>query len=61
VVKRLGFVLDRQKGSHAIYRREADRAHVVIAMHSRTSIAPKTLAAILDDLGISAEQLRDLL
>ena len=31
---RLGFVLDRQKGSHAVYVRGTDRA--VIPMHART-------------------------
>ena len=61
IVRRLGFELDRQKGSHAVYRRESDRARVVIAMHPGRAIPPKTLAAILDDLGISVEELRNLL
>jgi len=50
---RLGFVLDRQKGSHAVYVRGTDRA--VIPMHARRTIKP------LDDLGITPDPLRDLI
>jgi predicted RNA binding protein YcfA (HicA-like mRNA interferase family) len=61
VARKLGFELDHQKGSHAVFRRAADRARVVIPMHVGSSIRPKTLAGILDDLGITIEQLRELL
>jgi len=56
---RLGFVLDRQKGSHAVYVRGTRR--VVIPMHAGREIKPKTLASILDDMGITAEQLPQVL
>ena len=61
VARKLGFVLDRQKGSHAVYLRTADHARIVIPMHSGRSIRPGTLSGILEDLGISADQLRELL
>lgn len=61
VVRKLGFVFDRQKGSHAVYWREIDRTRVVIPMHSGRSIHPKTLTGILDDLGITPERLREIL
>lgn len=61
VVRRLGFELDRQKGSHAVFRRDSDSARVVIPMHAGKSIRPKTLAGILEDLGITADELRKLL
>jgi len=60
VARRLGFVFDRQKGSHAVYYRATDRRRVVIPMHSR-DLKPGTLHGLLDDLGISTEQLADLL
>jgi len=61
VARKLGFVLDRQKGSHAVFLREADHSRVVIPMHSGKAIHPKTLAAILEDMGISPAELQDLL
>ena len=61
VARKLGFVLDRQKGSHAVFLRENDRARIVIPMHSGTAIRPKTLLGILEDMGITVDELRDLL
>ena len=61
VARRLGFVLDRQKGSHAVYYRDADQSRIVIPMHAGRDIKPKTLRGILDDMRITAEQLKELL
>jgi predicted RNA binding protein YcfA (HicA-like mRNA interferase family) len=61
VARKLGFALDRQKGSHAVYYRERDGSRVVIPMHSGQSIRPKTLLGIVEDLGISVEELRKLM
>jgi predicted RNA binding protein YcfA (HicA-like mRNA interferase family) len=61
IARKLGFELDRQKGSHAVFRRNSDRSRVVIPMHSGRAIRPKTLAGILEDMGITADQLRELL
>ena len=61
VARKLGFELDRQKGSHAVFRRDSDSSRVVIPMHVGKSIRPKTLAGILEDLGITADELRELL
>jgi predicted RNA binding protein YcfA (HicA-like mRNA interferase family) len=60
VARKLGFVLDRQKGSHAVYLRAADRRRVVIPMHNR-DLKPGTLHGLVRDLGISAEELVGLL
>lgn len=57
----LGFVFDRQKGSHAVYLRASDGARIVIPMHSGKDLKPKTLAAILHDLGITPDELRELI
>lgn len=61
VAKRLGFELRRQKGSHAIYLRAADKRRVVIPVHAGKMIKPKTLAAIVRDMGMTIEEFRDLL
>jgi len=55
-----GFVFDRQKGSHAVYYRERDRARIVVPVHAGKTIKPKTLAGILEDMGLTAEEFRNL-
>jgi len=61
VAEALGFVLDRQKGSHAIFYREKGGSRVVIPMHSGKTLKPKTLAGIVQDMGISLDEFRALL
>jgi predicted RNA binding protein YcfA (HicA-like mRNA interferase family) len=60
VARKLGFVLDRQKGSHAVYFRAADRRRAVIPMHNQ-DLKPDTLHGLIRDLGISPEELVGLL
>ncbi|MBI3545135.1 MAG: type II toxin-antitoxin system HicA family toxin [Gammaproteobacteria bacterium] len=61
VAKQLGFELDRQKGSHAIFYRPSDKARVVIPVHAGRDIKPKTLHGIIDDMRITPEKLKELL
>ena len=61
VAARLGFDFRRQTGNHAIYVRSADRARVVIPMHSGATIKRKTLRGIVEDLGITMERFIELL
>lgn len=61
VVEQLGFELDRQKGSHAIFYRPSDKARVVIPVHSGRDIKPKTLRGIIDDMRITPERFKELL
>lgn len=61
VATRLGFIFDHQKGSHAVYYREKDNARVVIPMRAGKDLRPKTLAGILDDMGVTPEEFRRLL
>jgi predicted RNA binding protein YcfA (HicA-like mRNA interferase family) len=61
VAEALGFVLDRQRGSHAIYYRASDRRRVVIPMHSGTDLKPGTLRGIISDLGLTPERFAELL
>jgi len=58
---RAGFIFDRQRGSHAVYYRERDRARIVVPMHAGKAIKRKTLAGILEDMGLTAEEFRRLL
>jgi predicted RNA binding protein YcfA (HicA-like mRNA interferase family) len=60
VARKLGFVFDRQKGSHAIYLRTHDRRRVVIPMH-RTDLKTGTLHSLLKDMDLTGEQLIELL
>lgn len=61
VAQGLGFAFHRQKGSHAVYYRQKDKARVVIPVHAGKTIKPKTLAGIIEDLGLTPEQFRRLL
>lgn len=61
VAKQLGFELDRQKGSHAIFYRPSDKARVVIPIHAGRDIKPKTLHSIIDDMRITPGEFKDLL
>jgi predicted RNA binding protein YcfA (HicA-like mRNA interferase family) len=61
IAKKLGFELDRQKGSHAVYYRASDKARVVIPMHAGRDLKPKTLYSIISDLGVTPEEFRNLL
>ena len=61
VVESLGFQLRRQRGSHAIYVRSADRARVVIPLHGSAQLKPKTLLGIILDQKITVEEFRSLL
>ncbi|HET9401518.1 MAG TPA: type II toxin-antitoxin system HicA family toxin [Candidatus Acidoferrales bacterium] len=60
IAETLGFVLRRQRGSHAVYVRAADGARVVIPMHGG-DLKPKTLRAIIRDLKISIEEFQEKL
>jgi predicted RNA binding protein YcfA (HicA-like mRNA interferase family) len=57
VLRKLGFVVVRVVGSHHVVR-HADGRRTSLPIHGRTTIKPGTLAAILRDVDISAEQLR---
>ena len=58
-LERVGFVYQRQKGSHMILRRDDPHARVVVPDHKTLRLG--TLRQILNEAGISDEQLRELL
>jgi predicted RNA binding protein YcfA (HicA-like mRNA interferase family) len=49
-------VLDRQKGSHAVYYRAADKRRVVIPMHGSKDLKPGTLRGIIHDMGLTIDE-----
>lgn len=60
VIKKLGFYLDRQKGSHAIYK--DDKKHrVVVPIHSGKDLKTGTLNGMITDLDIERETFFELL
>lgn len=61
IIRKSGFELDRQTGSHAIYYRSRDKARVVIPMHAGRDIKPKTLRAIINDMRLTPEEFKALL
>jgi predicted RNA binding protein YcfA (HicA-like mRNA interferase family) len=61
VAQLLGFVFDRQRGSHAVYYRPLDRKRVVIPMHAGKDLKQGTLRGIIADLGINVEEFAKLL
>ena len=60
IAQKLGFLFDRQRGSHAVFLREADRKRVVIPMHNR-DLKPGTLHGLLEDMGLTRDELIKLL
>jgi predicted RNA binding protein YcfA (HicA-like mRNA interferase family) len=56
VAERIGFVFDRQKGSHAVYLRAADHRRIVIPMHKGRNLKPGTLRGLIEDMGLSVEE-----
>lgn len=61
VARRAGFRLDRTKGGHVIYFRDADKRRVVIPVHKGKTLKPKTFAGIVRDMGITIDEFRSLL
>jgi len=52
---RVGFVVNRQRGSHIVLRRADPYARVVVPDHKQ--VRPGTLRQILNEAGITVEQL----
>jgi len=61
VLKRAGFVQDRQRGSHLHLKRPSDNRRVTVPIHKGRIISIGTLAAILRDANIKPDELRELL
>ncbi|MDP1808933.1 MAG: type II toxin-antitoxin system HicA family toxin [Actinomycetota bacterium] len=60
LLKKIGFIEDRQTGSHLTLRRESDRKQVTVANHPSDTVPKGTLSRILKEIGLSVENLRKL-
>lgn len=56
-----GWHIVRQSGSHATLKHATKSGRLTIPRHAGLIIKPKTLAAILDQADLTAEELRNLL
>jgi predicted RNA binding protein YcfA (HicA-like mRNA interferase family) len=59
-LEKAGFVVARINGSHHIMR-HADGRRTTVPVHQGRDIRPGTLRAILRDIGLSPEDLKELL
>jgi predicted RNA binding protein YcfA (HicA-like mRNA interferase family) len=59
LAEKLGFVFDRQKGSHAVYYRSGDQRRIVIPMHNK-DLKPGTLRGLISDMGLSVEEFKKI-
>jgi predicted RNA binding protein YcfA (HicA-like mRNA interferase family) len=58
IAKKLGFYFCRQaKGSHEIWRRDEDGRYTTIPNHGSKIIKRETIKSIIDDLGISIDEI----
>jgi predicted RNA binding protein YcfA (HicA-like mRNA interferase family) len=56
-LKRLGFVEQRQRGSHVHLKRATDNRRLTVPVHKGRTIPPGTLRSILRDGELSVEDL----
>jgi predicted RNA binding protein YcfA (HicA-like mRNA interferase family) len=59
-LERAGFVVDRTRGSH-VFLSHPDGRTTTVPVHSGETIGPGLLRAILRDVELSVDELRDLL
>lgn len=60
-IKRAGFVLVRQKGSHAIYVNPLTKNKTIIPIHSSKTIKKPLLMAIIKDCELTIKEFLDLI
>jgi antitoxin HicB len=57
-LRRAGWTIKRQRGSHVVLGN--DGARVVVPVHAGATIPPGTLQSILDQAGLAVDEFRDL-
>jgi len=60
ILEKRGYILDRAKGSHRIYRHPETKRRAVVPFHKR-DLPKGTLHEILRQAGLSREELEELL
>jgi len=59
-LKKAGFFLVRQSGSHKIYRNEKG-ARITVPYHSKKILHPKVLKSILKDADLTTDEFKSLM
>jgi predicted RNA binding protein YcfA (HicA-like mRNA interferase family) len=60
LLKKLGFIVERQRGSHVFLRHDDGRA-TVVPIHSGEAIGPGLLSKILRDVEMTKDELLKIL
>jgi len=60
LLKKVGFIVERQRGSHVFLKHEDGRA-TVVPVHSGETIGPGLLSKILRDVEMTKEELLEVL
>ncbi len=60
-LRRDGWEQVRQSGSHVALRHPTKRGQVTVPKHASIILKPKTLESILEQAGLSKDELRELL
>ena len=60
-LRRAGWQPVRQSGSHVTLKHPSKPGSVTVPKHANVIIKPKTLASILEQAGLSTDELRELL
>jgi predicted RNA binding protein YcfA (HicA-like mRNA interferase family) len=61
ILEKKGFTLKRVTGSHYIFAHPETKRRVTVPFHSSREVAKGTLLQILEDAGISREEIQELL
>ena len=60
ILKKIGFAVDRQRGSH-VFMKHPDGRATVIPVHAKETIGPGLFSKILRDVDVSREEFLDLI
>ena len=60
ILKKIGFAVDRQRGSH-VFMKHPDGRATVIPIHAKETIGPGLFSKILRDVDLSRQEFLDLI
>ncbi len=60
ILKKIGFTIDRQRGSH-VFMKHPDGRATVIPIHAKEAIGPGLFSKILRDADLSRDEFLDLI
>jgi predicted RNA binding protein YcfA (HicA-like mRNA interferase family) len=60
-LRRDGWYISRQSGSHVLFRHQTKSGRITVAMHRRKVLKLATLASIIEQAGLTTEEFIELL